>query len=121
MTAEPTSRPAAPPAVHHLSGGADAEDVDAGYLAKRQLRTGTAGWVRLGVSAVISGDYAGWNCELAEGGFGGLRRRGRRRTDRRWLAGTGWRWRAPRTRQARPATVDPGSSGAGKSWPRSSP
>ena len=26
----------------------------------------------LGVSAVISGDYAGWNFGLAEGGFGGL-------------------------------------------------
>ena len=75
MTAEPTSRPTAAPHIHHLSGGADAEDVDAGYLQKRQLRTGTAGWVLLaglGVSAVISGDYAGWNFGLAEGGFGGL-------------------------------------------------
>ena len=47
----------------------------AGYLARRQLRTGTAGWVLLagvGVAAVISGDYAGWNFGLAEGGFGGL-------------------------------------------------
>ncbi|SCX56786.1 ethanolamine:proton symporter, EAT family (TC 2.A.3.5.1) [Klenkia marina] len=45
------------------------------YLAKRQLRTGTAGWpllAGLGVAAVISGDYAGWNFGLAEGGFGGL-------------------------------------------------
>ena len=75
MTAEPTSRPTDAPHIHHLSGGADAEDVDAGYLQKRQLRTGTAGWVLLaglGVSAVISGDYAGWNFGLAEGGFGGL-------------------------------------------------
>jgi ethanolamine permease len=49
--------------------------VEAGYLQKRQLRTGTAGWVLLaglGVAAVISGDYAGWNFGLAEGGFGGL-------------------------------------------------
>jgi len=49
--------------------------VDQSYLDKRQLRTGTAGWVLLaglGVSAVISGDYAGWNFGLAEGGFGGL-------------------------------------------------
>ena len=75
MTAEPTSRPTDAPHIHHLSGGADAEDVGAGYLQKRQLRTGTAGWVLLaglGVSAVISGDYAGWNFGLAEGGFGGL-------------------------------------------------
>ncbi|WP_181782493.1 ethanolamine permease [Pseudonocardia pini] len=45
------------------------------YLAKRQLRTGAAGWVLLaglGVSYVISGDYSGWNFGLAEGGFGGL-------------------------------------------------
>ncbi|HEY9314733.1 ethanolamine permease [Williamsia sp.] len=45
------------------------------YLQKRQLRKGTAGWVLLaglGVSYVISGDYAGWNAGLLEGGFGGL-------------------------------------------------
>lgn len=47
----------------------------ADYLAKRTLRSGSAGWVLLaglGVSYVISGDYAGWNSGLAEGGFGGL-------------------------------------------------
>ncbi|MFQ6397289.1 ethanolamine permease [Nocardia sp. KC 131] len=45
------------------------------YLAKRTLRSGTAGWVLLaglGVSYVISGDYSGWNFGLAQGGFGGL-------------------------------------------------
>lgn len=45
------------------------------YLERRRLRTGAAGWVLLaglGVSYVISGDYAGWNFGLAEGGFGGL-------------------------------------------------
>ncbi|MCP2279241.1 ethanolamine permease [Nocardia amikacinitolerans] len=45
------------------------------YLAKRTLRSGSAGWVLLaglGVSYVISGDYSGWNFGLAEGGFGGL-------------------------------------------------
>lgn len=45
------------------------------YLARRQLRTGAAGWVLLaglGVSYVVSGDYSGWNFGLAEGGFGGL-------------------------------------------------
>src|SRR5215203_3779289 len=71
MTAEPAAaRPA------HASGrGVETEAVDAGYLQKRELRSGTAGWVLLaglGVSAVISGDYAGWNFGLAEGGFGGL-------------------------------------------------
>ena len=52
---------------------ADAPDTD--YLAQRELRSGSAGWVLLaglGVSYVISGDYAGWNFGLAEGGFGGL-------------------------------------------------
>ncbi|SUA80207.1 ethanolamine permease [Nocardia otitidiscaviarum] len=34
------------------------------YLAKRTLRSGSAGWLLLaglGVSYVISGDYSGWN------------------------------------------------------------
>ncbi|WP_216907144.1 ethanolamine permease [Nocardia noduli] len=45
------------------------------YLAKRTLRSGTAGWVLLaglGISYVISGDFSGWNFGIAEGGFGGL-------------------------------------------------
>lgn len=45
------------------------------YLAKRQLRSGAAGWpllVGLGVAYVISGDFAGWNFGLAQGGWGGL-------------------------------------------------
>ncbi|MBN1096614.1 ethanolamine permease [Blastococcus sp. TML/C7B] len=70
MTAEPTARSAP-----HHHAGVEAEAVEAGYLQERQLRTGTAGWVLLaglGVAAVISGDYAGWNFGLAEGGFGGL-------------------------------------------------
>ena len=36
--------------------------IDEEYLAKRQLKRGTAGWVLLaglGVSYVISGDFAG--------------------------------------------------------------
>jgi ethanolamine permease len=71
MTAEP-----APVRAPHAPGrGVEAEAVDAGYLQKRELRSGTAGWLLLaglGVSAVVSGDYAGWNFGLAEGGFGGL-------------------------------------------------
>ncbi|UGY90475.1 ethanolamine permease [Streptomyces gobiensis] len=45
------------------------------YLQRRSLRRGSAGWVLLtglGVAYVVSGDYAGWNFGLAEGGFGGL-------------------------------------------------
>lgn len=45
------------------------------YLAKRQLKRGTAGWVLLaglGISYVISGDFAGWNFGIAEAGWGGF-------------------------------------------------
>ncbi|MEU3275084.1 ethanolamine permease [Saccharomonospora sp. NPDC006951] len=49
--------------------------VDENYLHQRQLKRGAAGWLLLaglGVSYVISGDFAGWNFGLAEGGWGGL-------------------------------------------------
>ncbi|WP_306363540.1 ethanolamine permease [Nocardia sp. CC227C] len=58
---------------HHQHVEAHLED--SAYLAKRSLKSGSAGWVLLaglGVSYVISGDYAGWNNGLAQGGFGGL-------------------------------------------------
>jgi ethanolamine permease len=45
------------------------------YMDKRQLKQGAAGWVLLaglGVAYVISGDFAGWNFGLAEGGWGGM-------------------------------------------------
>ncbi len=51
------------------------ESVTHEYLDKRQLLKGAAGWILLaglGVSYVISGDFAGWNFGLAQGGFGGL-------------------------------------------------
>ena len=56
-------------------GSVDYEQVGADYLDKRQLKKGAAGWVLLaglGVAYVISGDFAGWNFGLAEGGWGGL-------------------------------------------------
>ncbi|MCS2608370.1 ethanolamine permease [Halomonas dongshanensis] len=49
--------------------------IDQAYLARRQLRKGTAGWLLLaglGVSYVISGDFAGWNFGIAEAGWGGF-------------------------------------------------
>jgi ethanolamine permease len=55
--------------------GVDYENVGSEYLQQRQLRSGAAGWVLLaglGVAYVISGDFAGWNFGLAEGGWGGL-------------------------------------------------
>jgi ethanolamine permease len=63
------------PAARRQVHGAGYEQVDADYLQKRQLRGGAAGWVLLaglGVAYVISGDFAGWNFGLAEGGWGGL-------------------------------------------------
>ena len=55
------------------SVGEDAAESD--YHEKRQLQQGAAGWVLLaglGVAYVISGDFAGWNFGLAEGGWGGM-------------------------------------------------
>ena len=55
--------------------GVSASDAATAYLDKRTLKKGAAGWLLLaglGVSYVISGDYAGWNGGLGEGGFGGL-------------------------------------------------
>ncbi|MCU1540344.1 MAG: ethanolamine transporter [Arthrobacter sp.] len=48
---------------------------DEAYLNHRRLKRGAAGWVLLaglGVAYVISGDFAGWNLGLAQGGWGGL-------------------------------------------------
>jgi ethanolamine permease len=58
-----------------LSVDVGALQQDAEYFAKRQLKKGAVGWlllVGLGVSYVISGDFAGWNFGLAQGGWGGL-------------------------------------------------
>jgi ethanolamine permease len=55
--------------------GAEYERAGADYMEQRQLKAGAAGWVLLaglGVAYVISGDFAGWNFGLAEGGWGGL-------------------------------------------------
>src|SRR3712207_3328301 len=55
--------------------GVGYEAVGADYMERRQLQKGAAGWVLLaglGVAYVISGDFAGWNFGLAEGGWGGL-------------------------------------------------
>ncbi len=58
-----------------LHGGVEYESVGKDYLQHRQLKQGAAGWILLaglGVSYVISGDFAGWNFGLASGGFGGM-------------------------------------------------
>jgi ethanolamine permease len=56
-------------------GGVEYERVDQEYMQQRQLQKGAAGWLLLaglGVAYVISGEFAGWNFGLAEGGWGGL-------------------------------------------------
>ena len=56
-------------------GSVQSESETGEYFEKRKLEKGVAGWVLLaglGVAYVISGDYAGWNFGLAEGGWGGL-------------------------------------------------
>jgi len=58
-----------------LAHGVETEGVDAHYFQNRQLKQGAAGWVLLiglGVAYVISGDFAGWNFGLAQGGWGGM-------------------------------------------------
>ncbi|MBE7557457.1 ethanolamine permease [bacterium] len=55
--------------------GVDYEKVGDEYFQQRQLKKGAAGWILLaglGVAYVISGDFAGWNFGLREGGWGGL-------------------------------------------------
>ena len=56
------------------AGAATYHQVGDDYLEQRKLHK-SAGWVMLwalGVAAVISGDFFGWNFGLATGGFGGL-------------------------------------------------
>lgn len=68
------SSTSAPTDVGHV-GTVDYEKISDNYLEKRQLKKGVAGWILLaglGVSYVISGEFAGWNFGLEQGGFGGM-------------------------------------------------
>ncbi len=55
-------------------GGVEYERVEKAYFEARTLRrhAGVGSLWALGVGAVISGDFFGWNFGLAAGGFGGL-------------------------------------------------
>jgi len=55
-------------------GGAQYKDVGAGYFEKRTLKrsAGTWGIWGLGVAAVISGEFSGWNFGTDSAGFGGM-------------------------------------------------
>jgi ethanolamine permease len=56
------------------AGGVRYETVDRSYFESRGLRryAGVASLWALGVGAVISGDFSGWNLGILQGGFGGL-------------------------------------------------
>ena len=57
-----------------MSNTSGYRDVESDYFEKRRLRPYAKSihlWA-LGVGAVISGDFFGWNFGLAAGGFGGL-------------------------------------------------
>jgi ethanolamine permease len=74
-TESSSAPPAAPAATDTPAPGPGPISPEDAYLSKRALRAGSAGpllLTGLGVAYVVSGDYAGWNFGLAEGGFGGL-------------------------------------------------
>jgi ethanolamine permease len=56
------------------AGGVTYRDAEGGYFLKRGLRRHAGVWSlwALGVAAVISGEFSGWNLGLDAGGFGGL-------------------------------------------------
>lgn len=68
-----TGRPARVPNAPERRG-ISYEHVDASYFEKRGLKRYARVWSlwALGVGAVISGDFFGWNFGLAAGGFGGM-------------------------------------------------
>ena len=71
--AEQTSSSAPSPQGKQTVGGVTYSAADSTYFEKRQLRRYARVWSlwALGVGAVISGHYSGWNLGLA-GGFGGM-------------------------------------------------
>src|SRR5262245_38513031 len=61
-------------AVKRDEGSVSYRDIDVGYFEDRQLRrhAGVFYLWALGVAAVISGDFSGWNLGFAVGGWGGM-------------------------------------------------
>ena len=55
-------------------GGVQYQDVGDGYFEKRTLKRSAGFWGiwGLGVAAVISGEFSGWNLGMAQAGFGGM-------------------------------------------------
>ncbi len=61
-------------APENRSGGVTYTKAAAGYFEKRSLKRSAGFWGiwGLGIAAVISGDFSGWNFGLATAGFGGM-------------------------------------------------
>lgn len=61
-------------AIERKKGSVTYQDVDKSYFEQRGLKRHAGVWSlwALGVAAVISGDFSGWNLGLDVGGFGGL-------------------------------------------------
>ncbi len=59
---------------HRKVSGVTYRQAEAGYFEKRQLRRSAGFWGLwgIGVAAVISGDFSGWNFGIGEAGWGGL-------------------------------------------------
>ena len=75
MSSTGETRRGKPARAINAHSGVDYEVVDDDYMAKRQLRRGTAGpflLIVLGVGYVIAGDYAGWNFGIGYAGWGGM-------------------------------------------------
>lgn len=72
MTDDTTPQP--PPKSRRAGAGVTYEEAETGYFDKRGLTRHAGAWSlwALGVAAVISGDFSGWNFGLGEAGFGGL-------------------------------------------------
>lgn len=69
---ESTKQPAS--SQRQVRGGVSYQHAGTGYFEKRGLKRHAGAWSiwALGVAAVISGDFSGWNLGIAEAGWGGL-------------------------------------------------
>lgn len=63
-----------PSAAGRRTAGVSYEHADASYFEKRGLARHAGAWSlwALGVAAVISGDFSGWNLGIGEAGWGGM-------------------------------------------------
>ncbi len=69
-----SQNPSGGPPVRKTSGGVSYAHADASYFEERGLTRHAGAWSlwALGVAAVISGDFSGWNLGIGEAGWGGM-------------------------------------------------